>query len=995
MILSTQKLALVSIFLAGALTISCTALKAQAASHTLSGPIHLDVDSSRAAQKILHAHLTIPVKPGPLTLVYPEWIPGEHQPSGPIIEMAGLKIMANGKMISWRRDLFDMYALHVDVPAGASPLDVNFDFLLSPNTSGYSAGASATAFLNLVSWNQLVLYPKGEDAANVTVVPTLKVPAGWKFGTALPVTKQGGDTIDFSPVSLETLIDSPVITGRYFRAIDLSPGQTPHHEMDIAADSPADLQMTPETEAAYRQLIVQAFALFGTRHYRDYHFLLTLSDNVAHFGLEHHESSDDRIYEHALTDPTTGTATASLLPHEYVHSWNGKYRRPAGLLSPDYEQPMKDDLLWVYEGLTDYLGQVLATRSGLWTPQQFREQFAREAALLDAEPGREWRPLQDTADAAVFLYDSTADWQNWRRGTDFYQEGDFLWLAVDDEIRHLTEEQKSINDFCRLFHGGTSGEPDLKPYDFEDVVAGLNQVAPYDWTKFLRDRLDSLAPNTMDDALDNSGWKIVYNDDANEIQDKRDKVRKEVELRLSVGLWLKNDGTVKDVIYDGPAYKAGFAPGMKITAVNGRQLDAATIADTIKQAIKDAEHTTEPIRFIAANGLDVETYSVDYHGGLRNPHLVRDESHSDLLSEILKPLGEQTAPSASASTTARPTPPTRDPNTPGFVKAKELADGEVPPPNADGNFIIGPTHSPAAEMTVRDDVPDGTVYNFTVSSADSKIYPGIARDAGTFGTPDPNDAAKLVVTTSHPAPYTRKVAVYVPKEYVSGTAAPFIVGADGPDQALFTVLDNLIAEHKVPAMIAISIGNGSGDAQGSERGLEYDTMSGLYAEWVQKEVLPLVKSKFNVKLTNDPDGRATMGGSSGGSCALIMAWYHPEWYHRVLTYSGTYVNQQWPPNPQTPHGAWEFHEHLIPDGPRKPIRIWMEVGDRDNYNPNVMRDNMHDWVVANENMAKALAAKGYHYQFVFARNAGHTDRSVKQQTLAEALEYLWQDYPKQ
>lgn len=995
MIFSTRKIALISIVMASTFAFSCTSLKAQAGTQPLPGAIHLDVDSTRAPQKILHAHLTIPAKPGPLTLAYPEWIPGEHQPSGPLIEMAGLKITANGKTLPWRRDLVDMYALHLDVPSGATSLDVNFDFLLSPNTDGFSAGASATAFLDVVNWNQLVLYPKDEDAANINTVPTLKLPAGWKFGTALPVAKQDGDTIYFSPVSLETLIDSPVIAGRYFRSIDLSPGETPHHEMDIAADNPADLQMTPETEAAYRQLIVQAFALFGSRHYRDYHFLLTLSDDVAHFGLEHHESSDDRIYEHTLTDPATGTATAYLLPHEYVHSWNGKYRRPAGLLSPDYEQPMKDDLLWVYEGLTDYLGQVLAARSGLWTPQQFRDQFARVGAWLDAEPGRRWRPLQDTADAAVFLYDGTADWQNWRRSTDFYQEGDFLWLDVDDEIRHLTEDQKSITDFCRLFHGETSGEPDLKPYNFDDVVAGLNQIAPYDWAKFLRDRLDSLAPNTMDEALDNSGWKIVYNDDPNEMQDKRDKVRNEVDLQLSVGLWLKNDGTVKDVIYDAPAYKAGFAPGMKITAVNGIKIDPGSIADTLKQAIKDAEHTNEPIRFIAANGLDVETYAVDYHGGLRYPHLVRDESHSDLLSEILEPLAAQATSPTSATSTARPRPPTRDPNTTGFVKAKEIPDGTLPPADADGNFIIGATHPPAPEMTVRDDVPHGTVYNFTMSSADSKIYPGIARDAGTFGTPDPNDAAKLIVTTSHPAPYMRKVAVYVPAQYKPGTAAPFIVGADGPDQALFTVLDNLIAEHKVPAMIAISIGNGSGDAQGSERGLEYDTMSGLYAEWVQKEVLPLVESKFNVKLTGNPDGRATMGGSSGGSCALIMAWYHPEWYHRVLTYSGTYVNQQWPPNPQTPHGAWEFHEHLIPDSPRKPIRIWMEVGDRDLLNPNVMRDNMHDWVVANENMARVLAAKGYHYQFVFARNAGHTDRSVKQQTLAEALEYLWQGYPKQ
>ncbi len=341
----------------------------------------------------------------------------------------------------------------------------------------------------------------------------------------------------------------------------------------------------------------------------------------------------------------------------------------------------------------------------------------------------------------------------------------------------------------------------------------------------------------------------------------------------------------------------------------------------------------------------------------------------------------------------RPTPPTRDPNTPGYVTAKELPDGANAPANVDGNFILGPTHTPAPEMIVQAGVPQGTVSTFIMNSADSKLYPGIAREPNTFGTPDPADPAKLIVTTSHPAPYSRKVTVYVPKQYVPGTAAPFIVGADGPDQALFTALDNLIAERKVPVMIAISISNGSGDAQGSERGLEYDTMSGRYAEFVETEVLPLVEKNYNVKLTKDPEGRATMGGSSGGSCALIMAWYHPELYHRVLTYSGTYVNQQWPSNPDTPHGAWEFHEHLIPATPAKPIRLWMEVGDRDLLNPNGMRDNMHDWVVANENMAKVLADKGYHYQFVFVRNAGHTDRTAKAQTLPEALEYLWQGYP--
>lgn len=355
--------------------------------------------------------------------------------------------------------------------------------------------------------------------------------------------------------------------------------------------------------------------------------------------------------------------------------------------------------------------------------------------------------------------------------------------------------------------------------------------------------------------------------------------------------------------------------------------------------------------------------------------------------------GRATAQVSASPCPPRTPPPTRDAHTAGYVTATELADGANAPAHVDGNFILGPTHNPAQEMAELPGVLHGTVYTFDMESKDSKLYPGIVRDTDTCGQPDADNAAKLNVTTSHAGSYTRHVSVYVPKQYVAGTAAPFIIGADGPDKLLFTTLDNLIAEHKVPAMIAISIGNGSGDAQGSERGLEYDTMSGKYAEFVESEVLPLVEKQYGVKLTKDPEGRATMGGSSGGSCALIMAWYHPEWYHRVLTYSGTYVNQQWPWNAETPHGAWGFHETVIANSPKKPIRIWMEVGDRDNLNSNLLRDGFHDWVVANETMAKVLAAKGYHYQFVFAQNAGHTDRAVKAQTLAEALEYVWAGYP--
>jgi enterochelin esterase-like enzyme len=351
------------------------------------------------------------------------------------------------------------------------------------------------------------------------------------------------------------------------------------------------------------------------------------------------------------------------------------------------------------------------------------------------------------------------------------------------------------------------------------------------------------------------------------------------------------------------------------------------------------------------------------------------------------------APSAAAPRPPRPPAPTRDPHTPGYVDATTLPDGANAPTSANGNFILGPTHSAAPESSAQPGVPQGAVIELTMTSADSKRYPGVARDPGTYGTPDPADPAKLLVPTSHSAPWTRHVTVYVPANYVPGTVLPFIVGADGPDRLLFTVLDNLIAERKLPAMAAISISNGGGDSQGSERGLEYDTMSGLYAEWVEHEVLPVVEAQAHVTLTHDPEGRATTGGSSGGSCALIMAWYHPEWYHRVLTYSGTYVNQQWPYNAKAPHGAWEFHEHLIPNSPAKPIRLWMEVGDKDLYNPNAMRDGMHDWVLANELMAKVLAAKGYHYQFVFAVNAGHVDHAVREQTLPEALEYVWQGYP--
>jgi predicted metalloprotease with PDZ domain len=366
-----------------------------------------------------------------------------------------------------------MFTFHLEVPAGVTSLDAQFDILLSAPATGFSAGASATAQLDLLSWNQVLLYPQGYAAKDLTFTPSLKLPDGWKFGTSLPIASQSGSEIEFSPVTLNSLVDSPVIAGNYYKAFQLTPGETPSHEIDVAADSAAALAMPPELELHFKNLVTEAYALFGSRHYRDYHFLLTLSDDVAHFGLEHHESSDDRIPERSLIDEMLRIDTAGLLPHEYTHSWNGKFRRPADLATSEYQTPMKDDLLWVYEGLTEYLGNVLTGRSGLYTADQYREHLALLAMTYDYRPGRTWRPLQDTADAAPLLYFTGQDWENWRRGTDYYDEGELIWLEVDTRIRQLTDNKKSIDDFCKAFHGGPGGKPELKTYTFEDVVNGM------------------------------------------------------------------------------------------------------------------------------------------------------------------------------------------------------------------------------------------------------------------------------------------------------------------------------------------------------------------------------------------------------------------------------------------------------------------------------------------------------------------------------------------
>ncbi|MGB8590081.1 MAG: hypothetical protein WA755_13820 [Candidatus Acidiferrales bacterium] len=597
------------------------------------GAITLWVDATSAPQKILHAKETIPVKTGALTLYYPEWIPGEHAPDGPITNLAGLKFIAGGKEIPWRRDLVDMFAFHLDVPAGTDSLEVQLDFLLSAPATGFSAGASSTAVLDLLSWNQVLLYPQGYTANALTFVPSLRLPEGWKFGTALPIANQTANEIQFSPVELNMLVDSPVIAGKYLRVIQLTPGQNPPHEMDIAADSPAALGMPPDTEMQYKNLVLEAGALFGSRHYRDYHFLFTLSDDVAHFGLEHHESDDSRLPERSLIDDTLRLDGAGLLPHEYVHSWNGKYRRPADLSTPDFHQPMKDDLLWVYEGLTEYLGNVLTARSGLYAPAQYEEHLAAIAAELDHTPGRTWRPLQDTADAAQLLYFAGGDWENWRRSTDYYDEGELIWLEVDTKIRQLTGNKKSLDDFCKIFYGGPGGMPELKTYTTDDVVDTLNSVAAYDWRTLLETRLTSLNPHAPLEGIENGGWKLVYDERPNEIQAANDEGSRRLTYRDTLGLMLAEDGAVLDVIHGSVSYNAGIGPGMRIAGVGGRQFSP----ETLREAVDAARLSTEPINLLVANGAYFRTYPVDYHGGERYPHLERVGAGADLLSDIIKP----------------------------------------------------------------------------------------------------------------------------------------------------------------------------------------------------------------------------------------------------------------------------------------------------------------------------------------------------------------------
>jgi predicted metalloprotease with PDZ domain len=599
--------------------------------------ISLDVDLRESARQLFHGHEVIPVKPGPLTLYYPKWIPGEHSPSGPLENLAGLKIVANGKPLAWRRDLKEMWAIHLDVPQGVSSLDLSFDFL-SPDEGGeFGQSVSATPDIVDLEWNQMLLYPAGAASKDISFQPSVRLPDEWHFATALETASSSGGVTHFKPVTLENLVDSPLIAGAHFKRVDISPDQVPVH-LNLVADTEEDLAISPAQVQGMKNLVKQAYALFGSHHYGHYDFLLTLSDNTGHFGLEHHQSSDDRSFADLYIMPETSLVGSHLLPHEYVHSWNGKFRRPAGLATPDYDSvPMEGDLLWVYEGLTEYFGNVLTARSGTITADQYHQLLALDAATMDHRPGRSWRPLQDTTDEAQILYYAPRQWQTWRRVQDFYTEGELIWLDVDTKLRELSGGKKSMDDFAHAFYGMDDGSYVVHPYTFDDLVATLNQVQPFDWATFLHDRLNSTQEGAPLDGITRGGYLLTYTDTPSEYFKATEKTRKTQNQMFSIGLSISmsehSRGEIQDVLWNSPAFKAGMGPGMKLVAVNGRAFDADK--DVLKDAITAAKSSKAPIKLLVREQDSFMTFDVDYHGGLKYPVLTRVPGTTAYLDAII------------------------------------------------------------------------------------------------------------------------------------------------------------------------------------------------------------------------------------------------------------------------------------------------------------------------------------------------------------------------
>jgi predicted metalloprotease with PDZ domain len=599
-------------------------------------PWLLQIDARNVTQGIQHAKVHLPVVAGPLTLAYPKWIPGEHAADGPLTQLMSLQIIGGGKPIPWKRDSSDPFLFHLNVPADVSELDVRFDYV-SPAKSfgdGYGKTPNATPHLLILLFNHFILYPVDAAADAIRLKTEILIPEGWKFDDALKPERVDGARIVLPETSLYTLIDSPLLAGEFFRTVSLTTGDGPTR-MSIAADAPADLAVNEEFISGMRRLVAEADALFGPGHYREYVWLIALGNTLdLQNGLEHHESTDIRDSESLFTDPQR-LIEARTMPHEYVHSWNGKYRRPDSLATPNYQHPMVDDLLWVYEGMTRYLGDfVLRARSGLSAPEQTRDYVAWVASLMDvARPGRSWRSLADTATALPGYNDAPNEWAPMRRRRDYYDEMLLIWLEADIRIRQHSSNRVALDDFCRRFFGGPAGTPAIRPYSRPELMKELEATAPLNWDIFFTERVDTVTPHAPLEGIKNSGWALTYDDSPNAFLSAREKVDEADNLSLSLGIWVKADGTVADVVNGLPAFAAGIAPAMRLLAIDGHKW---TI-NSARNAIIKAEKTSQPIELILEKADLVRTVHVDYHGGLRNPHLVRLPNAPDLLSAIIAP----------------------------------------------------------------------------------------------------------------------------------------------------------------------------------------------------------------------------------------------------------------------------------------------------------------------------------------------------------------------
>ncbi|MBE1162236.1 M61 family metallopeptidase [Dyella acidiphila] len=596
------------------------------------GTITLHVDANDTAQGIFRVRETIPVKPGALTLLYPQWIPGDHSPTGPINMLAGIALSANGKPLMWKRDKYNVYAFHLDVPEGVTSIDASFQYL-SGRTD--SEGFEMTPLMMDMEWSKVTLYPAGYYSRDITFVPSMTLPQGWQFGTALETASQSGDTTTFKPVTFNNLVDSPIYAGQYFKRVDLG-GTAPVH-LDIVADAPKYLEISPEQLKVHRALVSQAEKLFGSHHYDHYDFLFSLSDVLGGNGTEHHQSSENGLDADYFTAWDESAPGRDLLPHEYTHSWNGKFRRPADLWTPNFNVPMGDSLLWVYEGQTQYWGYVLTARSGMWTAQQFRDALAMEAANYDRNRvGFQWRTLEDTTNDPTAARRSSLPYRSWQMSEEYYSGGQMMWLEVDAKLRALSHDKKSLDDFAHTFFGVDNGSYVTKTYTFDDVVAALNSVAPYDWASFLHAHVNALNP-PLEDGINGTGWKLVYTEQESEFEkqynSRSESSRHMYNFAWSIGLTMGEHGQINDVRWNGPAFKAGVSTGATIVAVNGQDYSS----DVLKSALTAAKHGSAPIQLLLKYQGGYRTVAVDYHDGLQYPHLVRVEGAPDYLDEIIAP----------------------------------------------------------------------------------------------------------------------------------------------------------------------------------------------------------------------------------------------------------------------------------------------------------------------------------------------------------------------